>query len=952
MLAPNHQQEIVEGSVVSQAIADLNFWSVTDSSEADKLLNRNNDKCWQHSDNLIPAWAVSGLDPQTEELWLQGVQLKPDTPVQDQDGKTQKYFTASGYETAPLFLDNGQPGYWPEVLSDHSIPLLITEGAKKAGCLLSMGYAAVSIPGVWNGQVRGRLKDSIQQFSGLGRKIYLCFDSDQVSNPKVQKALDRLGRLLAAEGCVVFVVTWETRFKGIDDLCVEAGADAVYQAIAEALTFEEWKESNKSKTGKSQKRPEPATQEDEGNEGRPHFESSANIGLYWVSFEKDEESGEMKRSRTRIGNHLAPLGYLNSPDQDSAGLLLEFQTQRGQIRRWTMPPRSLGVDKGTLIGELLAREYGVVYEQTRKLHRYLVELGTEVTKSYTISDRTGWVDGSFLLPDKTIGEQSIRFRDIEPQKDCPTEVLGTVESWQTSVGKLSTDNSRLIFGIGAALAAPLASLLEVESGGFHLVGATSTGKTTALNVAASVMGLKRLSQWNSTVNGLEAIATAHNHMLLPLDEIGQCNPKDVGQAAYLLGNGQGKQRMTRDLISRKIKQWHLLFLSSGELTLADYLKSAGISQKGGQEVRMPDIPAVPKGGKYGVFESIHGSSSAVEFVTALEMACRENRGAVFVAYLERLIESQKNPDWLPQQRNRLWAIASNLSEDIQDEAISRAAKRFALVQLGLELAHSYGLLPFPVEQCSWAVKTIFTDWIDARGGSGSIEIKQALERIEHEFVTNQFSDRVLNLDNRSDLPTRNLFAYCKKDIFTEELEYWVPSAVFRELCKGVDREALIVEMQRLGWLKAGDAEGKAALLRRVNGKPSRVYVFNQFWFTPKPGVTGVTGVTESQNTSLEGVPGVTPSVTPAIDPVLRCYTPSNSEEARVTPVTPQGNPVLHPIEPQNLYPEGASESVTPVTPVTPQKHESLKTGGQNLDDDEWGTLTEVEIQEFGHEANS
>jgi putative DNA primase/helicase len=113
-----------------------------------------------------------------------------------------------------------------------------------------------------------------------------------------------------------------------------------------------------------------------------------------------------------------------------------------------------------------------------------------------------------------------------------------------------------------------------------------------------------------------------------------------------------------------------------------------------------------------------------------------------------------------------------LQKDINDEVIGRAAKRFALVWLALELAHGYGLLPFPIEQCEWAIRAVFDDWIAHRGGAGSFEIKQALERIEHEFVTNEFSDRILNLDERQDTLVRNLLAYQKDDL-TDNLEFWV-----------------------------------------------------------------------------------------------------------------------------------------------------------------------------------
>jgi predicted P-loop ATPase len=246
-LNPDHYNEIVHGSGVCEKIAELNFWTVTDPLEADKLLNRNAKMRWQHSKKLVPAWAVAGVDPKTGEQSFRGLQLKPDSPI-ELDGKPQKYISASGYPTEPLFLDNGQVAYWAKVLSEPNEPIFLTEGSKKAACMLTLGQAAISLSGVWNGQLKGRLKASIKQFCVVGRKVCLVFDSDQVSNPKVQQALDRLGRLLSAEGCVVSVVVWDAAYKGIDDLCVQAGPDAVHDAIANALTFEEWRDSLKTET--------------------------------------------------------------------------------------------------------------------------------------------------------------------------------------------------------------------------------------------------------------------------------------------------------------------------------------------------------------------------------------------------------------------------------------------------------------------------------------------------------------------------------------------------------------------------------------------------------------------------------------------------------------------------------------------------------------------------------
>jgi len=44
--------------------------------------------------------------------------------------------------------------FWRWWASTPALPLLITEGAKKAAALLSAGVPAVALPGIWNGAQR------------------------------------------------------------------------------------------------------------------------------------------------------------------------------------------------------------------------------------------------------------------------------------------------------------------------------------------------------------------------------------------------------------------------------------------------------------------------------------------------------------------------------------------------------------------------------------------------------------------------------------------------------------------------------------------------------------------------------------------------------------------------------------------------------------------------------
>ncbi|WP_019502268.1 DUF927 domain-containing protein [Pseudanabaena sp. PCC 6802] len=752
------------------------------------------------------------------------------------DGSVKKkdWWEPKGVDSASLL-----PYRYAEAIAalkaDPTLPLLIDESEMTCDELWQRGVPAIAFG---RSLKPARIKKLL---SGYESCLVICIDQDEPGirkAAKYQKIFPMAATLRPYPESDFWLPEWLPESGGLDvrDWILEnnLSKDKVLEAIQQM-------------PGKRSPEQPQATDSDKFEGGKPHFWSTPEQGLVWESYEKDDD-GNTQRSRTRIGNHLQAIAYINSPDGDGAALLLEFKNQQGHLCRWTMPRRALGADSGTLIGELLGRGYGLVYEQKRKLARYLTELGTEVNRTYTVTESTGWLNGSFVLPNKTYGDQTLRFRDVEPSQDCPFEIKGTLDGWRSEVAAKCANNSRLIFAKGVAFAGPLLVIVGMESGGFHLVGGTSQGKTTALNVAASVAGIKELPHWRTTTNGLESTATASNHLACMLDEIGQDEPKDVGAKVYMLANGQGKARMRRDLTSARVKTWQLLFLSSGEVGLAAYLKQAGISLKGGQEVRLPDLPAIPKNSQYGVFESIHGYETPVDFVNALERAVKQQHGTALDAYLTQLVEDKKLDGFAKRLTNELFAIAGDLSANYSDAAISRVAKRFALVQVALHLAHSYGLLPFPVEQCNWAVKTMFDDWVNARGGDGSIEIKQALERIEHLFVSNEHSDRIYKVDSKDAQTVRNLLAYRKLDPFEKEVEFWVPNAVFNsEVAKDCDRHALIAELQKKGWLKPPGVDGKPYLGRRIDGKKIRVYVFTQFWSNEKSEVPEVPQVPVSQN---------------------------------------------------------------------------------------------------------
>ena len=81
------------------------------------------------------------------------------------------------------------------------------------------------------------------------------------------------------------------------------------------------------------------------------------------------------------------------------------------------------------------------------------------------------------------------------------------------------------------------------------------------------------------------ICLLRNDSLLVLDEIGEMDPKTLGETAYMIANGSGRKRANKAGDGKSIKKWKTLLLSNGEKTLSAHITDGGKAIKAGQEMR-------------------------------------------------------------------------------------------------------------------------------------------------------------------------------------------------------------------------------------------------------------------------------------------------------------------------------------------------------------------------------
>lgn len=433
----------------------------------------------------------------------------------------------------------------------------------------------------------------------------------------------------------------------------------------------------------------------------------------------DKKTGEQKidRQYTRIGSALHVIAETRDENSEKWGKLLSWKDTENIIHELNMPMSLLPQAGNPWLILLLENGYRVCIEQIRLLKLYISE-----TTSHNLVrcvQKVGWHGENFVFPNETVGDsqEKIVLQNASSTASAMYTQRGTLDGWKELAG-LAVGNSRLAFAVSAAFAGPLLRLSGLESGGFNFVGASSTGKSTALRMAASVLGSPaHVKSWRITDNAAEGLAVLHNDSTLLLDELGQAIARAVAEMAYMLSNGSGKGRANRDGTARMVLTWSTLFLSTGEIGLADKLAEAGQKPKAGQEVRLVDVGA-DAGSGMGIFEDTHGMKPG-ELANRIKDLAARDYGHAGKLFIRHIIDGG---DALGTRvREGVTKFVLDVCPEDADGQVKRVAARFGLVAVAGTMATEAGILPWPTLEAWWAAKTLFQSWINARGGSGAAE---------------------------------------------------------------------------------------------------------------------------------------------------------------------------------------------------------------------------------------
>ena len=158
--------------------------------------------------------------------------------------------------------------FWQWVKQHPEIPILLTEGEKKAACLLSLGFVAVALPGIWMGRVKNKetgidyLHPDLMPMVSKERKFIILFDNDEKPSTRhaVHLASVFTGKVIEAAGASCSIASLPTGSpKGVDDFVTANGKRAlslIAKILDRALTLKDYLRKSRKKTwGLSKKYP-------------------------------------------------------------------------------------------------------------------------------------------------------------------------------------------------------------------------------------------------------------------------------------------------------------------------------------------------------------------------------------------------------------------------------------------------------------------------------------------------------------------------------------------------------------------------------------------------------------------------------------------------------------------------------------------------------------------------
>lgn len=504
------------------------------------------------------------------------------------------------------------------------------------------------------------------------------------------------------------------------------------------------------------------------------------------------------------------------PEENNSGRLLRFMTINGKWRSWSMAADTyLSATGDVLCQTLKGMNVDVATQAHPLVSRYIQQ--EHPAKRLIAAPMTGWygkayaTDGGIYGPDaeKTVlqthgGAAKPRFSQS-----------GTLADWRDTVAAMAAGNPLLVLAISAAFAGAVLKRVGATGGGIHFFGNSSTGKTKLLSAACSVWGGDQFRRsWRMTQNGLETACTESNDCLLAMDEISEHDKWDLRGSIYMIGNGEGKIRMTKDGRPLPQRTWRTMVLSSGERSSTTMSAN---DKHAGQMIRLIDLWVDRS---HGAFDNLQRWDSGAAFADEIGRASSRYYGTAGPAFVEQFVNDPVDcVAWLDQ---------INIGDTSTGQS-GRISKTLKIIAMAGELAAKYGAVPWEDGEATAAATEALAVWLDYNDTSdevdmpvSSIEESELIKQVEMYIRQHEESRFTKRFSGPGEL-----FASVQNHAGWYDIEddgsktYYLNSFGFAEAIEGFDRKPAIKQLVSRKILHPG--KNKTISIVKIYGKATGVY---------------------------------------------------------------------------------------------------------------------------------
>lgn len=327
--------------------------------------------------------------------------------------------------------------------------------------------------------------------------------------------------------------------------------------------------------------------------------------------------------------------------------------------------------------------------------------------------------------------------DIEPK--------GTLEAWLDMYVNHIHGSAELEMATIMGLSAPILAYLkqfqpDLRSLLIHLTGSSSSGKTTALQIACSVAGnpsseaKSLVRNWNGTLNSILASCQDIHGIPLAFDELSTNSYQNLTGVLYNLTDGVGRARANSEGNLRPVGSWSTVFLSSGELSIYNR-----VSSNVGLRVRIFE------------FENLQWTASASQ-AEAIKTLCSQNYGHLLPVFIDELFNAEGGisiiNDYYEEQVEKLMSLLPDSTTK------QRVASKLAIILTTAELVNSSGLITVDTE----AITQILIDYEESHIDDRDLGAN-ALDKLMQHLIVNQRALSKYGHNTLGYLEGKNVFIY-------------------------------------------------------------------------------------------------------------------------------------------------------------------------------------------------